>query len=505
MPFDRRSFLQAAASLAALNRAPAAMACASPAAGEGLIRLLIDTDRERLLARLVDRIRGGLAYPTLLGALAEAAARRVSPYPSVGFKYHALMVLHAVDRTTRLGRPEDRWLPILWAADVFKGAQATEQRRGDWSLGQLSAPVAAPGGDPEAAFHRAMEDWDAEAAAAAVVGLWRARPQEAVFEHLFRYGARDFRAIGHKAISVANCHRLLAVIAPAHAEPLLQSLVLALLNHGGGPNPARSDLAPDRPWRRNLALLERNHNGQGSHAQSPSGSESRIADLLAGLREGSDEEAARSIRDALVRGVPDADLWTALFAAAGDQMLKDGGILAVHANTTLDALHYAYRRVGDAGTRRLLMLQAASFLPLFRGLLGTQRPVAIEGLAPIADEPAPTEVLDDVFATIEVDRFEAARKALGSLEAAESEAAFMALARRYVVERNLGYHDYKFAEAAFANAAVMRPPWRQRYLAASVVYLNGSTAKPNAFVARARAALADGGTGFAPLLRLDGA
>ena len=49
-----------------------------------------------------------------------------------------------------------------------------------------------------------------------------------------------------------------------------------------------------------------------------------------------------------------------------------------------------------------------------------------------------------------------------------------------------GYHDYKFAEAAFENAAAMESPWRKRYLAASVLYLNGSADKPNETVARAR-------------------
>ena len=65
----------------------------------------------------------------------------------------------------------------------------------------------------------------------------------------------------------------------------------------------------------------------------------------------------------------------------------------------------------------------------------------------------------------------------------------MNLARHYVVDRNTGYHDYKFAEAAFENAAVMESPWRERYLAASVLYLNGSADKPNEAVARARALL----------------
>lgn len=500
MTIDRRRFLRTAASLAVLGPVPIVSASGDPpgSADEGLVRLLIDADRERLLDQLVDRIRAGLAYSTLLGAVAEASARRVSPYPSVGYKYHALMVLHAVDRTTRLspglGRPEDRWLPVLWAADVFKGAQAAEEGRGDWSLGLFGEESPAGGRALEAEFRRAMENWDPQAATAALIGLWRTRPREAVFDLLFRYGARDFRAIGHKAISVANCHRLLEVISPGHAEPLLRSLVLALLNHRGEPNPGRSDLAPDRPWRRNLSLVGRDGAGPMGSDDAGTGGESRITDLLDGLREGSDAEASRLVSDGLTRGIPETDVWTALFAAAGDQMLKDGGIIAVHANTTLDALYYGYREVGDADTRRLLLLQTASFLPLFRALVAAdRRRAAIDSLEPVASDPDPRQALADVFATIEVDRLEAARKALGVLNAGDTEAGFMGLARRYVVDRNQGYHDYKFAEAAFANAAAVRAPWRNRYLAASVIYLNGSAAKPDRFVARARAALAGAG------------
>ena len=41
--------------------------------------LLIETDRDQLLEALVARIRGGLDYPTLLGAIAEASVRQPSP------------------------------------------------------------------------------------------------------------------------------------------------------------------------------------------------------------------------------------------------------------------------------------------------------------------------------------------------------------------------------------------------------------------------------------------
>ena len=37
---------------------------------------------------------------------------------------------------------------------------------------------------------------------------------EQLAELLFRYGIRDLRAIGHKAIAVQNVHRLLPLVGP---------------------------------------------------------------------------------------------------------------------------------------------------------------------------------------------------------------------------------------------------------------------------------------------------
>jgi hypothetical protein len=449
--------------------------------------LLIETDRDQLLEPLVALIRGGLDYPTLLGAIAEASVRQVRPYPHVGFKYHAFMVLQAVHRTRMLGRPEDRWLPVLWAADVFKGSQAAEQRSGSWSLGPVREQLVPPAHKAEGAFRDAMERWDPEAADAAVVGLARSLPRQRLFALLFHYGARDFRAIGHKAITVANCHRLMGVVAPAHTESMLRSLVLALLNHKGEPSPADSDLAPDRPWRRNLVLASQANVDKESKDE---GDDSAAAEILEVLREGSDEGASRAVLAGVARGVPEQQLWTGIFLAAGDLMLKQSGIISVHANTSVNALHCAYRHVGDPRTRRLMLVQAAAFLPLFRDLLGGERRrLRIDTLEALEQDADPGSALEGIFATVSHNRVNAARKTLGYLAAGGAESPFMRLARQYIVERNTGYHDYKFAEAAFENAAAMKSPWRERYLAASVLYLNGSADKANETVRRARSLL----------------
>ncbi len=120
--------------LAAGVFAPWALAGSSAAGNDGLVRLLIETRRESLLAALAARIRTGLAPAELLRALAIAACREVSPYPDVGFKYHAVMMLQAVQLSMAALPRERAWLPLLWTVDYFKASSAQEDRFRPWSL-----------------------------------------------------------------------------------------------------------------------------------------------------------------------------------------------------------------------------------------------------------------------------------------------------------------------------------------------------------------------------------
>src|SRR5690606_3584549 len=104
-------------------------------------------------------------------------------------------------------------------------------------------------------FVTAMDNWDEAAADAAVASLARHTGANEVFEMFFRYGARDFRSIGHKAIFVANSWRTLQSIGWQHAEPVLRSLAYALLMHEGS-NPAQRDDEADRPFRTNTELVK---------------------------------------------------------------------------------------------------------------------------------------------------------------------------------------------------------------------------------------------------------
>ena len=54
------------------------------------------------------------------------------------------------------------------------------------------------------------------------------RASDEAFELFARFGCRDFRDIGHKAIFVANSFRTLDCIGWRHAEPVLLSLASTL-------------------------------------------------------------------------------------------------------------------------------------------------------------------------------------------------------------------------------------------------------------------------------------
>jgi hypothetical protein len=190
---------------------------------EPLVRFLEDTPRERLLEETGARIRRGLSYQDLLAALLLAGVRNIQPRP-VGFKFHAVLVVNSAHLASMASPDADRWLPIFWALDYFKSSPPRDVREGDWTLAPVEESKVPPSHKARQAFVDAMDQWDEWAADAAVAGLVRTAGAEELFDLFARYGARDFRDIGHKAIYVANSFRTLQAIGWHHAEPVLRSL-----------------------------------------------------------------------------------------------------------------------------------------------------------------------------------------------------------------------------------------------------------------------------------------
>src|SRR5688500_8115870 len=166
---------------------------------EPLVRFLEKTPRDRVLEELAAKIRRGLSYREVLAALLLAGVRNIQPRP-VGFKFHAVLVVNSAHLASLASPDSDRWLPILWAVDQFKSSQAADVREGDWTLGPIEEKSIPPSHKARPALIEALDNWDESAADAAIVGLVRTAGADEIFEILAKYGARDFREIGHKEI-----------------------------------------------------------------------------------------------------------------------------------------------------------------------------------------------------------------------------------------------------------------------------------------------------------------
>ncbi|MFO0811077.1 MAG: hypothetical protein U0746_20800 [Gemmataceae bacterium] len=396
---------------------------------ESLVRLIETTQRERLIEEVSTRIRNGTSYRELLTGLLLAGVRNIQPRPAVGFKFHAVLVVNSAHLASLAAPDTDRWLPLFWALDNFKSSQATNAKEGGWYMkpvdeGKVPSPAKAV-----AEFTAAMDTWDVPRADTAAAGIARTLTPHQAFELFVKYGARDFRDIGHKAIFVANSFRTLQTIGWHHAEPVLRSLAYALLKYDGD-NPSTSDAAPDRPGRRNRELAARPVAADGTVNGGAT------TELVAALRTGSDSEVADRFVEALVRGTASpGDAWDAMYLGAGELLLRQPGIVALHAMTTTNALHYAYETVTDEATRRWLMLQNASFVTLFRDALKGRGKVGDTHIDELAAEPVKGGV-EELFATASTDKLSAAKKALGYLSSGGDARLVTDVARHLVFSRH---------------------------------------------------------------------
>src|SRR5262249_12350108 len=166
---------------------------------EPLVRLIEDTPRNKVIEKVVGKIHDGTTYNALLSAVMLAGVRGIQPRP-VGFKFHAVLVINSAHLAALSAEDRDRWLPLLWAADNFKASQERNKNEGDWRMGAVDESKVPAAHKAKKSFAEAMDAWDEDAADAAVVGLGRSEGAMGVYEQFWRYGARDFPHIGHKAI-----------------------------------------------------------------------------------------------------------------------------------------------------------------------------------------------------------------------------------------------------------------------------------------------------------------
>ncbi|MCA9265720.1 MAG: hypothetical protein KDA60_17785, partial [Planctomycetales bacterium] len=398
---------------------------------EPLVRLLEETPRDDVIGVVARRIQTGLSYRELVAALLLAGVRNVQPRPSVGFKFHAVLVVNSAHLASLASPDEDRWLPILWAIDNFKGSQSRDVEEGNWTMAAVDESAVPDCTQAHQVLTAALEAWDESAADVAVAGLTRTAGATELFEILARYGVRDFRSIGHKAIFVANSWRTLQCIGWRYAEPVMRSLVYALLNHEGEPNPADADLQADRPYRYNLEKVQ----SIGTVWQRGKRDDGATRDLLSTLREGSWQDASDTAARLLTEGISPQSIYDALHNGAGELLIRQPGIVGLHTVTTTNAMHYLHQQSADPKTRALILLQNAAFLPLFREAMrgrGNVADVNITELSVESDAEPTSDTLANIFTQVSSARDKACHQTLGYLNEGGDPEAFIKAARQLI-------------------------------------------------------------------------
>ncbi|HEX3869201.1 MAG TPA: hypothetical protein VHV77_02065, partial [Pirellulales bacterium] len=374
---------------------------------EPLVSLLEDSPRDKLLERVAAEIHAGRSYREIVSALMLAGVRNVKPRPEVGFKFHAVLVVNSALLASLSGPDEHRWLPIFWALDYFKEAQADQQRKEAWVMQPTNDALLPSVTEAPKAFCKAMDTWDEGAADAAIARLARSAGLQETYELFYRYAARDFRSIGHKAIFVANSRRALDCLGAEHAEPVMRSLAFALLMHEGD-NPADRDAPADRSWRANVprAKTLREDWLSGTVDRSVTN------ELLDILRTESSDDASIAVVETINRGSSPQAIWDAIFVAAGELLMQQPAIVPLHAITTSNALNYLWRSSGDDKTRRMLLLQAAAFVPYFREAAtgrGKLADLRIDTLEPKALSSSGPDAIGEILSDVSSDPLSAAQ------------------------------------------------------------------------------------------------
>ncbi len=438
---------------------PAGTASALPTP-EAMARELLATPREDVPALALDWHARGAEPDDLLRVALLAGISEIDPSP-IGGKVHAIMMVgSALDVTGRLDGPK-RLVPALFNLDRVKHSQARDQSDGDFAM--APAPEVEPGRAQvhAEAFDRAMQRWDEPAAERAVIGMHATMEPAAVFERMWPWAARDFRVIGHKAIYAAQTQRALERLGWSHGRDALRSLVLGVLDA----NPY--DAATEAETAEILGLHD---HSRELAARLPEGWETGAPELdaslrlCARLRDCDPRAAAVAVVEAARSGVAAAAVWDGLRLRAFELLMHTPTIVGVHPVTSVNALHRAASLSGVGATRRLLALQAASWLSLFAAVLhGGSGGGSRQTIDALATGATRNERADDPFAT--GDPEEASRRAFVRVRD-QGPAGFGPGGVAVLLRKAKEDHDYKLAAAVLEELELADPGCRP-YLAAA--------------------------------------
>ena len=450
---------------------------------EPVVRLIEDTPRDRALEMAIAQLKKGLSYNQLLAGLFLAGIRNIKPRP-VGFKFHAVMVMNSAHVLGQSSAVTERLLPLLWALDNFKSSQAQDVKEGDWVLGEVDECRLPK--TPRAKEEFVRRDGSVGSGGGRC-GDCRAVPKfRSGSDHgaSLRMAVRDQRNIGHKAIFAAQSWRTLQTIGWVHAEPVLRSLVFGMLDLQGDSRPR-----PVGPYEANLEIAPKIREEWTIGRDDPAATQA----LLRVIREATPEAASAEAVKLLNQGISPGSIWDAAILAACELLMHSPGILALHATTATNALHYIYTASGDDTTRRLALLQAVGWQPMFRGRVKLTDATGIDSLKASPDEVISSgdEAVGEVFTAISEDRKKAGAKAMAYLARGGSPDLIFDAARRMIFHKGRDSHDYKYGAALWEECLwSTEPKWRNQMIAASMSNFPSAKTADSPLMIRAREALA---------------
>jgi hypothetical protein len=438
---------------------------AQPAANDGLAEFaerLRQTPRAEVFSLAAKAIAAGADFQTLIGAAFIAGVQEIRPRP-LGGKLHTVLMAESAFQLAAMSLKCEAWLMALWCLDNFKDSQEQDRAESDWTLPPRSAESFTGAGQARREFAAAMEAWDAERADRAVTGVLRFHQLDTLFELLWPFAARCYVDAGHKIIFCAQLARVLRRLDWRYAEPAVRSLVSGLLNVSRDGRPATA--AYDRSRELAAKFPDSWLKGHEDAAKSE--------DLLRQFRACDSAQAQDLVLAAFKEGLGAATVWDGLRLYASELFHRRPRAtlrrhFPVHGVTEVNAFHHAWRAAKNETTKRLLILQAAGWLPLLRDdFVRAFGPLEGDGLDMLgASSPGKSATLEQVFAQCAPDEAHAWLE-----RGPKNAAAYLTRLRGCLADKAGEDHQFKYLAALHEESALAQPRWATRLLAPAITYL----------------------------------
>lgn len=426
---------------------------------EPLVRLIEDTERERCVEMVGEQLLRGLSYRNFMSAVFLAGLRNGG---DAGY-YHCIYVIHAANQLAASTPVGEQTLPLFGALDLFKGWQARRTTEpGHFGMQPLPKKLLSTENALQH-FHAAARNSDPDGVEAATIAL----SETAGRHELFRLLAMQALLGGavHRSILVSNCWRVLEAMNWNHYLPTIRAMARILAADDG----LREE------WYIPLRKAAQTEYGSLPRGWARAEADtSYTRDLLEIMRSGDSQAAVESAVDVLfTRRVPAGALWDAAHLAAAESLVRDGDGNALHENTTLNALHYAFRMIARDDDRLMILLAVIRQAALAYGRnREASKKTSILKLTTTDISPDAEGTVKNIFtSTVEDGAVQMA------FTLAQSEQGGLALARGLrevvVAKARNDAHPYKIAAAIIEDCQHVSRQWRPYVAAAPTALQRG--------------------------------